>query len=82
MTVANDWSWVLIDSRNFIFFYTFKWPYYVVWKQHLLHENPKVVPRLGNISLLVKSSMFEGFVKFFMPKTKGSCKKVIILKLN
>jgi hypothetical protein len=51
-------------------------------KQHLLHEHPEVVPRLGYIWLLVKSSVFEGFVKFFMPKTKESYKKVIVLKLN
>jgi len=31
----------------------------------LLHENLEVVPRLGDIWLLVKSFVFERFVKFF-----------------
>jgi hypothetical protein len=39
-------------------------------KQHLLHENLKVVPRPRDIWLLVKSFVFEGFVKFFKPKHK------------
>jgi hypothetical protein len=39
-------------------------------KQHLLHENLEVVPRLGDIWLLVKLFVFEGFVKFFKPKHK------------
>jgi hypothetical protein len=52
-------------------------------KQHLLHENPEVEPRLGDIWLLVKSFVFEGFVKFFKPKHKRKLQEGdLLLKLN